>query len=113
MQKEILYCGCRTIIACDEKCNKAWGVNNRPRINLSEDDDDICYLADDELGEAPADPGTYEGGHSKPPCAEYMNKWCARECERSHLFNIGKEIRLADFSKRVYNQPWKHKGCKE
>jgi len=54
-------------------------------------DDDYVYVGDASLGVAPADPGTYEGDDAKPsavPLADssLMNKWCARERERSALF---------------------------
>lgn len=109
MEKEIVFCGQTVKVACDEKCNKAWGINSRPSIQLSNDVDDNCYLSDNELGEAPADPGTYEGDCAKPDCREaMMNKWCVRECERCRMVDLGEKIELRDFSKRVYNQPWKH-----
>lgn len=111
------------ILVCDGKCNKAWGMNNRPRIYLEDpeqrvydetgrrypDDDSIdldnhVELADSELGEAPIDPGTYEGGHAKPITpAERHNKWCARECERSRVVDDGQDFELHDYSKRAYN----------
>jgi len=59
MKKEITWFGRKVILACDEKCNKAWGINCRPENPAN-------YLSDDELEEAPIDPGTYEGGHAKP-----------------------------------------------
>lgn len=68
--------GRKIVLACDGKCEKAWGRNTRPRRTDDE------YLADDELGIAPADPGTYEGEDSKP-AAQQHNRWCFRECERS------------------------------
>lgn len=110
MKKQITYCGQQVIVSCDEKCEKAWGINNRPRLQLDEDDDDdYCYLTDDELGEAPEDPGTYEGGHAKPVYQEEVpNKWCVRECERCGMVDLGEEIILPDFSKRIYNIPSKH-----
>lgn len=37
-----------------------------------------------------------------------MNKWCARECERSDMAPTVKELRLPNYSKRLFNQPWKH-----
>jgi hypothetical protein len=37
-----------------------------------------------------------------------MNKWCARECERSDIDETVDKIALPDFSKRLLNQPWKH-----
>jgi len=113
MEKQIIYCGQKAKVACDEKCSKAWGTNSRAQIHLSEDENDTCYLADDELGEAPLDPGTYEGDHAKPTCAtEMMNKWCVRECERCVLSRPGeynKELVLPDFSRRVYNLAWRSK----
>mgnify|MGYP001028433341 CR=1 FL=1 len=112
IKKEIIYFGQKVIIACDEKCNKAWGINSRPKIQLDEDnEDDYCYLADNELDEAPADPGTYEGFEmcGKPQTKEErLNKWCCRECERCFISNPGEynnPIVLKDFSKRFYNIP--------
>lgn len=79
----------------------------RQKKQLSENEDDYCYLADEELGDAPDDPGTYEGGHAKPTCEEEkMNKWCVRECERCAMSGRGKvnePLTLPDFSKRRYN----------
>lgn len=105
MEKIIKFFGQTAKIACDGKCNKAWGRQNRPRIQLSEDDeDDYTFLADEELGEAPKDPGTYEGGHAKPTNPrEIPNKWCVRECERCAISLPGKwmePLKLPDFSKR-------------
>lgn len=98
----VTYFGQRVIVSCDGKCNKAWGIQNRPRIYLKGEDvdgDDYVSLADDELGEAPADPGTYEGDQAKPPSALYFpNKWCVRECERCYMDGRG-----SDHTKRVYN----------
>jgi hypothetical protein len=94
---------------CDARCDKAWGINGRPRVDLSENPDDYAYLTDDELGTAPADPGTYEGGDGKPrrrPLAH--NKWCVRECERSDLRRPGEPADLSDFSRRVFNMPHLH-----
>ena len=91
----------------DGKCNKAWGVNQRPKIQLSDDDDDIAWLADSELGEAPIDPGTYEGGEGKPLTPKH-NKWCFRECERSSNCPVSEIPKLKSFEERRYNQPWKH-----
>ena len=83
MEKIITYFGQKVKVACDEKCNKAWGINCRPFVQLNDDKDDILWLADNELGEAPEDPGSYEAGHAKPTCKnEIPNKWCVRECER-------------------------------
>ena len=98
------YFGHPIILICDAKCHKAWGINNRPEVQLSDDEDDYAYLSDSELGDAPADPGTYEGEDGKPTSpAERLNKWCARECERSRMVDPNQEFELPDFSKRQYN----------
>ncbi len=71
-------------LGCDAKCDKAWGINSRPKKKLSKDPDDYVFKADKDLPTAPEDPGTYEGGHGKPRTPEdRLNKWCFRECERS------------------------------
>jgi len=57
MEKIILYFGQDAKVACDEKCNKAWGVSSRPCESLSDDPDDIVWLSDSELGDAPENPG--------------------------------------------------------
>lgn len=87
MEKHIILYGQSTVVRCDGKCNKAWGVNIRPR-NADTDE----YLSDAELDTAPADPGTYEGACGKPfsgicDDSESMNKWCVRQCERSYIDN--------------------------
>ena len=100
------------ILCCDGNCSKAWGINSRPEIQLSDDPDDFVYFSDDELGIAPEDPGTAEGPHSKPRHeGERLNKWCARECERSRIVpeaEFSDDLELPDFSKRDYNMPWLH-----
>jgi hypothetical protein len=132
MEKIITYMGGQFKIACDEKCNKAWGINHRPRVypELGEkiyglngestypdvdsefDVDNDAMCSDDELGEAPTNPGTYEGGEAKPTDkSQIPNKWCVRECERCAMSDSGKHnepLKLRDFSKRRYNQPWKN-----
>lgn len=93
-------------IACDGRCDKAWGISSRPKEQLSEDEDDYAWLADGELGIAPEDPGTSEGNDSKPlPNEPKLNKWCARECERCALNGYLQSgvVEQKDFSKRVYN----------
>lgn len=82
--KLVIYGQQPLAVACDGKCNKAWGMNNRPKNQLSEKNvDDYEWLSDNELGEAPIDPGTMEGADRKPVnMSERMNKWCVRECER-------------------------------
>ena len=107
--RRITYFDQPAIVDCDRNCRKAWGINARPRTQLSADDDDYAFLADDELSDAPADPGTYEGGHGKPRSPDHFpNKWCVRECERCEMVRPGEDLILPDFTKRVYNQPSKH-----
>ena len=101
LQKEIKWFRDQCILACDGKCHKAWGINNRPKRQLSEDEDDYEYLSDNELGEAPENPGTYEGGQGKNP--KSLNKWCARECERSKIFDMNEQIALKNFENPVKN----------
>lgn len=108
LKTDILYFGANVTCACDMKCEKAWGLNSRPSEQLSDDIDDIVWLSDAELGEAPEHPGTSEGGECKPFHPDKHNKWCVRECERSSTFDWGTEITLKDWSTRVYNQPRKH-----
>jgi hypothetical protein len=109
-QKQILWFGGHVTLACDGQCKKAWGISTRPKVEFDPDEpDDIAWLADLELGDAPDQPGTWEGGHSKPFGPEHMNKWCARECERSGMFDDGQPIVLTDYSVRVYNMPGRHK----
>lgn len=108
----ITYFGQPAKVTCDRKCKKAWGISRRPKRQLSEDEDDVVFLSDSELGEAPANPGTYEGGYGKPESPDmFPNKWCTRECERCEMSETGKAsepLELTDWSKPVYNQPWKH-----
>lgn len=112
LSKEITAFGKKITIACDGKCNKAWGLNNRlhKKVKGSKNDDDIYYFSDDEIpGDAPLNPGTYEGGHAKPTSKQdCLNKWCFRECERNFILsdlNSQEEIdnELNKFKKRVYN----------
>lgn len=126
MEKIITYFGQTAKVGCDEKCDKAWGMNKRPRIYRElgekifgvgddgiypdlelEDIDDYAYCSDSELGIAPEDPGTYEDGHGKPVDKQNIpNKWCIRECERCVMSEPGKynePLKLGDFSTRHYN----------
>ena len=104
LQKKILYFGQECLLVCDGKCHKAWGINSRPKEYLSDNEDDYEWLADEELGIAPIDPGTYEGGHAKPTSDfERLNKWCARECERSNILDLGEIDYLPCFKKRFKN----------
>lgn len=123
MEKIITYFGQKAKVGCDEKCNKAWGRNRRPRVypTINEtkifgleggrvypddyNEEDYVYCSDDELDKAPVDPGTYEGSDGKPVGKKNIpNKWCVRECERCSMSNLGeidKLLTLRDFSKRV------------
>jgi hypothetical protein len=127
MEKIITYFGQKIKVKCDEKCNKAWGTNKRPRIypEISNDKifglnnksvypnkenidlDHYAYCSDGELQESPIDPGTYEGDDAKPTNKnEIGNKWCVRECERCVMSEPGKhnkQLKLIDFNKRYYN----------
>jgi len=111
LSKPIRAYGQPLLLGCDGKCNKAWGINNRPRNHFvpeSDDPDDYEYLADQELGEAPANPGTYEGGEGKPGhFLDKLNKWCFRECERGTTVDAPgtlDDLELPDFSKRQPNR---------
>ena len=101
----------RLAVACDGKCHKAWGYANRPRVQLDpNDEDDYELLADHEVGEAPADPGTYDGsameGKPEAGAKKKMNLWCLRSCERSVRIEgeLKLPIKLPDFSKRIPNK---------
>jgi len=100
--KPIVFFGSELIVACDAKCHKAWGISTRPRTRLSDEEDDIEWHSDNELGDAPEDPGTYEGGHGKP-INDFLNKWCVRECERSILVKHCENFDLPDWSGRIKN----------
>lgn len=111
----IVFFGQPARVVCDRRCNKAWGINDRPRIEFDDNDpDDYAYLADDELGEAPDDPGTAEGGDDKPDSPDdFPNKWCVRACERCAMSEPGKHGDPLDppsFARRQYNMPWLHTG---
>ena len=98
------YFGTPIALLCDGKCSKAWGANTRESVQLSDDPDDFAYLSDSELGRAPADPGTYEGGYGKPTNKRH-NKWCWRECE--HSISCSSDLvnttALPNFTQRVRN----------
>lgn len=99
ISKQIVFFGRALVMACDGRCDKAWGMNGRPRKQLSDDPDDFVYEADSALGVAPGPGQTVvysEGAHFKPSAeplhdGESMNKWCARECERSGHFDPNRE----------------------
>lgn len=124
--RQCWYCGIRyfghpCLLICDGNCDKAWGMNQRPvaynvdgvyiRMDYPDeidddsfDEDDRCYLADGELGDAPAYPGSFEGKDGKPiEHQDRLNKWCCRECERSGMLKYSESIEVRDLSKRFYN----------
>lgn len=107
MRTRIKYFGQPADVDCDQKCNKAWGINNRPRVQLGQDEDDYEWLSDGELGQAPIDPGTYEGSDAKPLFPdEFPNRWCVRECERcvrTPYKNPDAHLILRDFTVRIRN----------
>jgi hypothetical protein len=109
----ITYFGKPARVACDENCAKAWGIQVRPAVQLSDNEDDWEWLADQELPTAPKDPGTREGYDAKPPSArQFPNRWCVRQCERCRITPPDQPdapIELRDFSKRIQNIPGKHK----
>jgi len=132
--KSIRYFGKPCILACDAKCHKAWGINNRPQIFLDDptqtirghgydadhypqdveegfDYDNTVDLADDELPDAPMSSngpdglGTWEGGHGKPETPEErLNKWCARECERHVIVDDLPDGPVEDFELPDFSQ---------
>ena len=114
LEKRITFFGQAAKVACDGRCSKAWGINSRPSVQLSDDEDDFYWIPDGELPDAPADPGTTEGDHAKPlvvQSAADMNKWCVRECERCAMSDPGAAdapLKLRDFSQRRYNKPQKN-----
>ena len=109
IHKQIVFFGEDVRLACDAHCEKAWGINGRPFHQLSPDPDDYEFLADHELPRAPRSSNYIEGGDNKPQSAsERLNRWCARECERSVLVPAAlplDQIKLPDFSKRFKNIP--------
>ena len=102
-RKKIVFFGEDSFLYCDGKCHKAWGINSRPRVKENGKE---YWISDNEFDYAPDDPGTYEGGCGKPciKSGRDMNKWCARECERSKVVGIDEKLlksNLLNFNKRV------------
>lgn len=109
----------RKTLVCDGRCDKAWGINNRPSLYFQEEGqppralredeeprnyDDHVFVPDSHLGTAPACPGTWEGGEGKPSAVpltvpSLMNKWCVRECERSDTFWSHEEVVAPDLER--------------
>ena len=104
--KIIEYFGEPCILICDGNCRKAWGINRRPHTFNSDNPDDYVFIADSKIGDAPDDPGTYEGGDAKPLFrAARLNKWCARECERGTVVDNNEEFELRDLEHPKPNIP--------
>ena len=88
LKKQITYFRERATVACDGRCDKAWGRQVRPHVDP--DDFESDFAADADLETAPEDPETYEGGVAKPTQLEdRMNKWCTRQCERCWISPVG------------------------
>lgn len=116
IQKPIVFFGQRLVLACDGRCDKAWGINGRPRHRFQPEDiepDDHVHLPDSALGTAPGPGetvGLSEGGEMKPSAVPLtdgarMNKWCARECERSEKVKPGAPIVLDNMEDPIPNMP--------
>lgn len=104
--KQITYFGQPMIVDCDRNCKKAWGINTRPRRQLSDNPDDFMLLADGELEIAPDDPGTYEGVDGKPASPnEFPNRWCVRECERCAKWRPGETPKYPNLNYPLFNIP--------
>lgn len=106
-ERLITYFGQPAKVCCDGRCEKAWGLSNRPNVQLSDEEDDYAFLSDGELGIAPINPGTYEGSDAKPlSVMEFPNKWCVRECERctmSKPCEFDKPLDVRSFETRFFN----------
>jgi len=110
IKKHVTLFGQPATHACDGRCDKAWGIGNRPTTPPREGTtDDYAFLADDELGTAPIEGYGYEGGDCKPIDAkgpEDVNKWCIRACERAWMSPPGQPDatpNLPDYTTRFYN----------
>lgn len=113
LRKSITAYGKRLALVCDGRCDKAWGINGRPKTMLGKHEDDFVWKPDANLGAAPGPGQTVvlsEGGHMKPSAvpltsAERMNKWCLRECERADSFEEGEAVVVRDLSNPKPNIP--------
>lgn len=120
IQKDGVYMIGPVTVTCDGRCDKAWGMNGRPTKyfgDAEKEPDDYVYLPDDELGKAPF-PGTAEGGHMRPSNApvtdgQIMNKWCARECERSRVQRQGTLLTIPNMKAPVPNLHKRHPRRKQ
>lgn len=127
LDKQIVYFGRQTHTGCDAKCHKAWGMQLRPAVYLDAegkvikvylggkgkydlpdgaDPDNHAYIPDELLGNAPEEPGTWEGFEGKEP--ESLNKWCVRQCERNEIGEYDDPmgpLKLKNFSDFLFNIP--------
>ena len=96
LARAIVFCGRPLVLVCDGRCDLAWGNDRRPRISHSADPDDFTWVGDDDPMCSPGAPApgdlSSEGDELKPSTAALansdssrMNKWCARQCERSRM----------------------------
>jgi hypothetical protein len=112
MESNITVSNQPAIIKCDGKCDKAWGINEREKIKLSDDPDDYCYLSDRELGLAPLLSTSTKRLKNKPTNKiNFPTSWCICECERSVISEPDTpygDIDVPDFNNRVYNIPNNH-----
>ena len=77
--RRILYYGKSRLLFCDARCDEAYGRH--------------WPINKEKSWPAPEDPGTYEGVDGKPrELGARLNRWCARECERSHFAEVGEGI---------------------
>ena len=97
--------GSEVVIACDAKCTKAWGLQKRPsRVVDESKPDDIVWLGDGELKQAPSDPKTTVNGYGKPLKPEHrMNQWCVSECERSMFVSPNETKETHNWRRRTRN----------
>lgn len=108
LPQRIAFCGQQVDVACDRRCDKAWGLDLRPRKQLSEDPDDYVFTSDGELGTAPFPSDSTEGDQGKPSATSHqgpLNKWCVRQCERSVMVDAGRPVELRDFARPRPNRP--------
>lgn len=97
LAKTITCLGRQAILICDKNCAQAWGLNSRPTFEV---EGRKFWIKDGEQI-SPNNPGTEEGGHVKPAGGQdhyKLNKWCARECERSVIVHCGESFILPDWS---------------
>ena len=115
IQRSMMFLGEIHIVACDGRCDKAWGVDDRPTNRLGSDHNDFEWLADGELGQAPIDPGSLssDNGVRKPLLVrgpDDVNEWCVDRCERMAKCRAVTSERAPDppdLSRRRPNFEWR------